>query len=106
MKEYSLLVLLALPPVILLDRWLGTRIFWRPSYWICLPLMCLGQLMVDGYLTWRPVFSYPERFICGVRLGRMPIEDLLFGIEFVTSVLIVWEFYRRRKPTPNAAVKK
>ena len=98
MKEYSLLVALALPLVVLLDHRLGTRIWRRRSFWIFLPLMSLGQLMVDGYLTWRPVFEYPERFICGVRIGRMPIEDLLFGIEFVTSVVVVWEFYRRRGP--------
>ena len=96
MREYSLLVVLAVPLVILLDRLLGTRIFRRPAFWICLPLLLLGQLMVDGYLTWRPVFEYPERFICGIRIGRMPIEDLGFGAEFVTAVICFWEFFRRR----------
>lgn len=102
MREYTILVILALPLVALLDRLLGTRIWQRPSFWICLPLMSLGQLMVDGYLTWRPVFEYPERFILGIRIVRMPIEDLLFGVEFVTSVICVWEFYRRRDKKPRA----
>ncbi len=99
MREYSVLVVLAIPLVVLLDRLLSTRIFRRPSYWICLPLLLLGQLMVDGYLTWRPVFEYPERFICGIRIIRMPIEDLLFGAEFITTVLCFWEFFRRRERT-------
>ena len=103
MREYSLLVILALPLVVLLGQLLGIPIWRRRSFWIFLPFMCLGQLMVDGYLTWRPVFEYPERFICGIRIGRMPIEDLLFGIEFVTSVIIVWEYYRRRDRKPRSA---
>jgi lycopene cyclase domain-containing protein len=44
------------------------------------------------------VFLYAPRYISGIYLGTIPLEDLMFGMEFVTAVIIMWEFRRRRPP--------
>jgi len=52
---------------------------------------------VNGYLTSRPVFLYGERFVSGLRIGTIPIEDFIFAFAFISLVIILWECYKRKE---------
>jgi len=65
------------------------------SYWIFMGVMTLCELAVNGFLTSRPVFLYGERYISGLRLGTIPIEDMIYGFAFISLVIVIWEFFKQ-----------
>ena len=96
MKEYTLLATISVLLVIALDLILKTRLFRNKKFWVFWAVMFVLILIVNGYLTWRPVVLYGEGFYSGIRLFTIPVEDFLFGFSLITANIVLWEFYTRK----------
>jgi lycopene cyclase domain-containing protein len=107
---YTLLCLAALAVTFGLERVLRTGLLRDRRFWIAVAIVAFFQLLVDGWLTCRPIVTYAEtqfssvRFGCTVtdpwpRTGRalgMPLEDLVFGFTMITQTLQWWVWWGRR----------
>jgi lycopene cyclase domain-containing protein len=96
MKEYTIVAMVSLFLVIMLDRLVRTRLTSRLEFWVFIGVMFGFKLIFNGYLTWRPIVLYGERFFLNIRLGTIPLEDFLFGFSMITLTLVLWEFARKR----------
>lgn len=103
---YSLFSLVAVAGTLVLERVLRTGLLRDRRYWIALVIVGFFQVLVDGWLTCRPIVTYDEaqfssiRFGCpawsGFAAGGMPLEDLAFGWAMVTQGLLWWTWWGRR----------
>lgn len=94
--EYTYSAVLAALFAVILDRILGTRLLARPAFWVFLTVMYGFKLLVNGYLTWRPIVLYGDGHSLGIRLGTIPLEDFLYGFSLLSITIIIWEFFLRR----------
>ena len=102
---YTLFCLGALALTLGLEAILRTGVLRDRRYWITLAIVGFFQVLVDGWLTCRPVVTYAEAQFSGVRLGcprsalftagGMPLEDALFGFAMITQALIWWRYWGR-----------
>ena len=95
MIEYSLLTVSILFCLAAIDAVTGVRLLRRSRFWLLLILLSVGTLVFDGYLTARPVISYNPRFLLGVRLWHIPVEDFGYCLIIVTTVILMWELLER-----------
>jgi lycopene cyclase domain-containing protein len=58
--------------------------------------MFIFILIINGYLTWRPIVIYGEAFYLGIRVFTIPVEDFLFGFSLITLNLIIWECFDKK----------
>jgi lycopene cyclase domain-containing protein len=103
---YTLFCLVALALTLGLEALLRTGVFRDRRYWIAMAIVGFFQVLVDGWLTCRPVVTYAEAQFSGVRLGcpdwalftagGMPLEDALFGFAMITQGLMWWVWWGRR----------
>lgn len=96
MMEYTLLALLSALAAVLLDHALGTRLTRRRGFWIFLAVMGGFKLIVNGYLTGRPIVLYGDAFFTGARLVTIPLEDFFYGFGFITLTIVCWEYLKGR----------
>lgn len=94
--EYTFLAALAAALAVLLDRVLGTRLLVRGTFWVFIAVMFGFKLLVNGYLTWRPIVLYGDGHYLGIRLVTIPLEDFLYGFSLLSITIIIWEFFRRK----------
>lgn len=107
---YTVFCAVALLITLALERVLRTGLLRDRRFWIAIGIVAVFQLLVDGWLTCRPIVTYEEaqfssvRFGCsaadplprtGRRLG-MPVEDLVFGFAMITQGLQWWVWWGRR----------
>jgi len=105
MKEYTILAVLFVIISFILDRVLKTKLFGDRRFWKFWLIMSGIILIVNGYLTWRPVVIYSDAFFLGICLFTIPIEDFLFGFSLLTSNIVLWEYFTKRNDklkNPNA----
>jgi lycopene cyclase domain-containing protein len=95
-KEYTLLALAGVVLAIAIDHFLGTRLIRRRVFWIFWVFMLALTTIVNGYLTWRPIVMYGERFFMRIRFITIPVEDYLFGFGLITLNLSLWEYFSSR----------
>lgn len=107
MPEYSLLVALAAPAVVLTELlWLRTGLFATLRYWLAMAIVMGFQVLVDGWLTKleAPIVLYAPQHHLGIRAPwDIPIEDFGFGFAMVTLTMLVWEALCRRERRRSAA---
>ena len=61
-------------------------------------LIVMGLILIfNGYLTARPVVVYNEEIMTSVRLGTVPIEDVLYGVNLVGLVVLIYERQKQSK---------
>jgi lycopene cyclase domain-containing protein len=94
--EYTIASAAAALIVVGIDHALGVRIIRRRSYWIFLAVMAVFKLIVNGYLTWRPIVEYGPRHFLGVRLWTIPLEDFVYGFGLITLTITLWEYLNGR----------
>ena len=99
MKEYTSIAVVSVMFVLVLDIIAKTFLTKQRAFWIFWAVMFLLILLVNGYLTWRPIVIYGEAFYSGIRLFTIPIEDFLFGFSLITLNLIIWEYFSKKKKT-------
>jgi lycopene cyclase domain-containing protein len=107
---YTALAVLGVGVTLGLETVLRTGLLRDRRFWIALVIVGFFQLLVDGWLTCRPIVTYAERAFSSVRaqcpqweifarggagLG-MPLEDLAFGFALATQTLLWWVWWGRR----------
>lgn len=92
MREYTVEIVAVLLVLVLMDLLAGTRLFRRWRFYSVLVAISLGTLLFDGYLNARPVLAYGWRYLSGIQLWVVPIEDFGYGIALATVAIITWEF--------------
>ncbi|MGH8901248.1 MAG: lycopene cyclase domain-containing protein [Egibacteraceae bacterium] len=108
---YTLFCLAALGITGGLEALLRTGLFRDRRYWIALGIVMFFQVLVDGWLTCRPIVTYAPAQFSGLRLGcppshlfrsgGMPVEDLIFGFAMITQGLMWWVWWGRRLASPT-----
>jgi lycopene cyclase domain-containing protein len=109
MKEYTIASVIAVLLVVVLDRWLDTRLLGRRAFWITIAVMFWFKIIFNGYLTWRPIVMYGPGFFLGLRLGTIPLEDFLYGFSVIGATVVLWEKFRifiRPKRTKHSIHKQ
>ncbi len=101
MKEYTILVILGSMAVVILDMILGTKILRQKLFWIFWSVVTVLMLVINGYLTWRPIVIYNETKMSGVRLFTIPVEDFFFGFALIGLNLIIWEYFSGKENKAN-----
>lgn len=104
--SYTALCVVGLALTFGLERLLRTGVFRDRRYWIAMGIVVFFQILVDGWLTCRPIVTYNEATFSSLRLGcpgwegfaagGMPLEDLAFGFAMVTQALMWWRWWGRR----------
>jgi len=101
MKDYTILVILGSMAVVILDMILGTKILRQKLFWIFWSVVTVMMLVINGYLTWRPIVIYNETKMLGVRLFTIPLEDFFFGFALIGLNLIIWEYFSEKENKAN-----
>ncbi len=94
--EYTYLVLFGSLIVVILDIVLKTNLLKQKNFWAFWGIVVILMLVVNGYLTWRPIVIYNEDKMIGLRIFTIPIEDFFFGFSLVGLNLIIWEFLSKK----------
>lgn len=97
MKEYTICAMISAVLVVIVDRSLGTQVLRRGAFWLFFGVMMCFKVLVNGYLTWRPVVIYGEAEYLGLRLGTIPLEDFVYGFSLITLSVALWEFFRKEE---------
>ncbi len=97
MKEYTILAALFTFITIHLDRLTGTALLKRKEFGVFLLCIFLLKLIVNGFLTGAKVVIYNPQTYLGFRLFTIPLEDFLFGFSMVTTSIILWEYFTKRR---------
>src|SRR5699024_9440641 len=76
---YTLFCLVALALTLGLERVLRTGVLRDRRFWITIAIVGFFQLLVDGWLTCRPVVTYDEQQFSSIRLGCPPWSGFAAG---------------------------
>ncbi|MFZ4591650.1 MAG: lycopene cyclase domain-containing protein [Ignavibacteria bacterium] len=101
MMDYTILVIAGSLFVIVMDFVLRTRILRQRLFWVFWLVVTVLMVIVNGYLTWRPIVIYNEAKMLGVRLFTIPLEDFFFGFSLIGLNLIIWEYFNRKESKEN-----
>lgn len=64
----------------------------RRAYWYGLVAFAALTIISDSVLVSNGVFTFGGRFISGIRIGPMPIEDVLYGAALYSLAVTVHEW--------------
>ena len=80
-----------------LEVWLHTRVYarWRRLLLTLLPVLAVF-LTWDGLAVDAGQWSY--RHLVGLRLGNLPVEEVVFFLVIPTCAVLTLEAVRRRRP--------
>lgn len=98
MMEYTISAFVSAAVLILADAVSGIRLLRRKEFWIFLFIMYAFMIVVNGYLTSRPIVLYAPEHHLGFRIFTMPVEDFFFGFSAMMTTLLIWEFVKRKEP--------
>ncbi|MDI6799255.1 MAG: lycopene cyclase domain-containing protein [Actinomycetota bacterium] len=96
MKEYTILAILSVVLSSYLDLKFGAKLIKKGEFHLLLLILFVFMLILNGYLT-SYIVMYDPKFFMGVRLGRIPIEDFLFGFSMTLCAINFFEFFKDRK---------
>jgi len=87
-REYTLAAVIVLGLALLLAGWRGHLS--DPTVWVGAAGFALLTVAADVALTEIGVFTYAPQFLSGIRIVRMPLEDLLYGLALYLTAVTVW----------------
>jgi lycopene cyclase domain-containing protein len=92
-KYYTAVVFLYLAVIWFFDMFLlKTKLTTKIVYWYYMVVVLLLTFIFNYYLTKRPVVIYNDSFNLNIRLLTIPIEDFIYGISLITTVLVIYNF--------------
>jgi lycopene cyclase domain-containing protein len=97
MPEYTLAALLFLALGFALAALAG--VLRERAAWAGLVAFGLVTVVADVVLTGLPIVTYGDPFNAGIRIGPMPVEDLLYGLALYLVAIAAWG---RRPARPDA----
>ena len=68
------------------------------SYWLGLAGFAILTVVSDSALVTAGIFTFGDRFISGVRIGAMPVEDLLYGCALFTLAVTAFAWTGKAIP--------
>jgi lycopene cyclase domain-containing protein len=93
-KYYTAAVFLYLAVIWFFDLFLlKTKLTTKIVYWYYMVVVFLLTLIFNYYLTKRPVVIYNDSVNLNIRLLTIPIEDFVYGISLITTVLMIYNFF-------------
>jgi lycopene cyclase domain-containing protein len=95
--SYTALAILTAVLSLLLDIVLKTKLIKRKLFWQTHIFVALMNVLVNGYLTSRPIVLYSDEFYLGYRLGTIPFEDFFYGFGLITTNIVLYEFFLRKR---------
>ncbi|MBD3226290.1 MAG: lycopene cyclase domain-containing protein [Caldithrix sp.] len=101
-KEYTAIVSLAFALPLVLDRWLGTHIFYGRLTIYFTAILIVLMLVFNGYLTARPIVLYGIQYQLDFRIITIPVEDFFYGLSLVYLNVILFEYTKRKRVWANA----
>jgi lycopene cyclase domain-containing protein len=72
---------------------LRTKLIYKKNFWIFWAVMFMLIVIVNGYLTARPIVLYNDNYFMNIRFITIPLEDFLFGFSLISSNVIIWEYF-------------
>jgi lycopene cyclase domain-containing protein len=96
---YLLILLACVLGTLPLEFVLRTRVYgrWRRLLCALVPvLVAFGGW--DGYAAAHHWWRYDSRYVIGIDIGRLPIEELLFFVVVPTCAVLTLEAVRVRRP--------
>lgn len=94
--EYTILAAASVIIAAGVDLFLGTKLFGSKKFWVFWVVMFVLIFIVNGYLTWRPIVTYGEKYYLGIRIFTIPVEDFIYGFSLITMNITLWEFFTKR----------
>ena len=92
-REYSAAAVLTLAVATVVAASRGS--FRERATWFGLGIFTLLTIIADVILTHIGVFTYSAWAQSGIRIDRMPIEDLAYGLALYLTAITVWNWDRR-----------
>lgn len=90
---YILLITIAFPLLYSFDKKVGYykkwKYLWSPYLFISLPF-----ILWDVYFTQWGVWGFNEKYISGIHIGNLPLEEVLFFIVIPFSCIFIYECVR------------
>jgi lycopene cyclase domain-containing protein len=82
-----------------LELFLGTRVYarWRRLLAALVPGLLLG-VSWDEYAVRHGHWHFDQRYLVGLRLAGLPIEEVLFFLVIPICAILTLEAVRRRRP--------
>jgi lycopene cyclase domain-containing protein len=87
-RQYTLAAVVVLALALLLAGWRGHLA--ERSLWAGLAIFAGMTIGGDVVLTAVGVFTYAPQFLSGIRIDRMPLEDLLYGMALYLTAVTVY----------------
>ncbi|MFN4212790.1 MAG: lycopene cyclase domain-containing protein [Microgenomates group bacterium] len=78
--------------ILFFDIFFKTHLVFKLNFLIFILITYLLTLIFNFYLTKRPVVLYNEQFKSGLKILSIPIEDFLYGINFLYLTIFLFEF--------------
>ncbi len=63
--------------------------------WNFLGFTIVLTLIFNGYLTWEPIVVYNDLLNSGLRVGTIPVEDVVYGLSMALGLVGVYEWNRK-----------
>ena len=77
--------------------WAGT--LRRRAAWLALAVFLGFTVVFDALLTGLPIVTYGAGTALGIRLGPIPVEDLVYGAALCVTAIAVFDLGRGRRRT-------
>lgn len=86
---YLWITLIPLILSISFDLSVGKKLLCRKRFYYLLGIFVVLMLIFDSFLTGLPIVQYTFAHTIGITIGTIPIEDFLYGIAFVITILTI-----------------
>ncbi len=82
--------------------------YYRGRFYLCFLITLIPFLIVDGVLTGtaieQPIVIYnPEEYI-GLRVFTIPVEDIIYSLLMLFSIVTVYEYLLKSRPSPGIRI--
>ncbi len=98
--EYTFVFTTILLVCYLADKWLRTRVFgrWKPLIFAFIIYLVFG-IIWDHVAVIRGHWVYGWQYLSGVKIGLVPVEDVLVVLDIILVPVIAWEYFRKNGKT-------
>ncbi len=81
---------------------------WKAGFWLRKKSVSIFGVIVialtiifNGYLTARPIVQYASSPISNIRIGSVPVEDIVYGMNLILAISLLYEFLNHQLPTKS-----
>ncbi len=97
-KYYTFSVFFLIAVLWFLDKFVfKIQLTARLVYWLFLLIVLALTAFFNYYLTSRPVVLYNNQVNLNWRIVTIPVEDFVYSVCLITSVLLFYEFFKLKK---------